>query len=171
MVKKRVALPVIAGSGNVFADLGFAEPEEEFDEGAARQPDRAGREGAASHSDRGGYADARRSAESFGIAERPSRQFFRRPADAPAHGAGPRCGNNHPSETAEPGARPYCRRRPSPGLISTIAFLTRRRAVNKVIETTSTPMRATVSACLLFAGEAGWFGFLRLGRRRAMRDA
>jgi predicted XRE-type DNA-binding protein len=31
MVKKREAdIPVIAGSGNVFADLGFAEPEEEL---------------------------------------------------------------------------------------------------------------------------------------------
>lgn len=90
MVKKREAeIPVTAGSGNVFADLGFENPEEELTKAQlasqiwhAIKRRRLTQEG-------GGGTHGHRSAESIGAPQWKTFELLQRTPDAPADRAWP----------------------------------------------------------------------------------
>jgi len=99
MVGKRTApdaaknIPVTESSGNVFADLGLTEPEEELTKAQLASHIRLHSEAPPPHPGRRRQADGARPAQGLRPPERPPRQLLLGAPDAPADGAGARCGD------------------------------------------------------------------------------
>jgi hypothetical protein len=115
---KKPLIAVTPSSGNVFADIGVAEPEEAIGESTTREPNSRNRSQQSPHAGRCRCRHGHRSAQGIGIAERPTHKLLERTPGASSDQARPRRRDRRQDETAPTPARSDPRRSRSPRLIA-----------------------------------------------------